>query len=91
VNDRLGRLLDIVSGLLRSTKIGGSATPRNVLSRARVTAATTIGAPETRARLAAIVGNAVRSPKNMTSTLSSSFARGPRSIMSPTISLRRRA
>src|SRR5438094_515422 len=76
---------------VRSTKIGGRATPRKVLSRSRVTAATTIGAPETRARFAAIVGNAVSSPKNITSTLSSSFARGPRSIIRPTISFRRSA
>src|SRR6266550_3321381 len=76
---------------VRSTKIGGRATPRKVLSRSRVTAATTIGAPETRARFAAIVGKAVSSPKNITSTLSSSFARGPRSIIRPTISFRRSA
>src|SRR5437764_327142 len=42
----------------------------------------------TRASAAAMVGNVVRAPKNSTCTLSSSCARGPRSIMKPTISLR---
>src|SRR6266542_1235958 len=76
---------------VRSTKIGGSAIPVNVLSWRRTTAATTMGAPETRARFAATAGNAVGVPKKSASTVSSACARGPMSIIRPTISLRRNA
>src|SRR3989304_5996806 len=65
--------------------------PRKVLSFCRTTAATTIGAPDTRARSAATVGKRVVTPKKGACTFSNASARGPRSIISPTISFRPRA
>src|SRR6185503_14565613 len=70
--DCVARSRSLAACFVRSTKIGGRATPLNELSRPRVTAATMIGAPDTRASAAAIVGKAVRTPKNVAWTLSSS-------------------